>query len=159
MGVLTFHPRRLDHLTTVSPRVYYFFYERTREAILASPSHRSKALSTLESMFAGLIAGMSGFSHLPRALFIAAAGTATTVVSNPIWVTQVTQATQTLPSETSAQSTTQSRKLSMIETIRFILRKDGLGAFWRGIGPALVLVVNPILQVAETHDMLAINTD
>jgi solute carrier family 25 (peroxisomal adenine nucleotide transporter), member 17 len=35
----------------------------------------------------------------------------------------------------------------MVETVRLILRKDGISAFWRGIGPALVLVVNPILQV------------
>ena len=27
-----------------------------------------------------------------------------------------------------------------------ILAKDGLSAFWRGIGPALILVINPVLQ-------------
>lgn len=118
----------------VTNGVYYFFYERTREAILASPARRSrsKALSTLESMLSGLIAG-----------------TATTVISNPIWVTQVAQATQTLPSERgspSRSSVVEPRKLSMVETVQFILRKDGIGAFWRGLGPALVLVINPILQ-------------
>ncbi|KAF8591505.1 mitochondrial carrier [Ramaria rubella] len=117
----------------VTNGVYYYFYERTREAILASPTRpsRSRALGTLESMLSSLIAG-----------------TATTLISNPIWVTQVTQATQTLPSENVHPSahTSESRKLSMGQTVRFILRKDGVSAFWRGIGPALVLVINPILQ-------------
>ncbi|THH29391.1 hypothetical protein EUX98_g4801 [Antrodiella citrinella] len=38
------------------------------------------------------------------------------------------------------------KKLGIIATIKHILRKDGIAAFWRGIGPALVLVINPIIQ-------------
>ncbi|THG95822.1 hypothetical protein EW026_g5895 [Hermanssonia centrifuga] len=38
------------------------------------------------------------------------------------------------------------KKLGITETIQHILRKDGISAFWRGIGPALVLVLNPVLQ-------------
>lgn len=38
------------------------------------------------------------------------------------------------------------KKLGIIQTIRQILDKDGLAAFWRGIGPALVLVINPVIQ-------------
>jgi adenine nucleotide transporter 17 len=38
------------------------------------------------------------------------------------------------------------KKLGFIETIQNILAKDGAAAFWRGIGPALVLVINPVLQ-------------
>ncbi|KAF8529124.1 mitochondrial carrier [Hysterangium stoloniferum] len=118
----------------VTNGVYYYFYERTREAILAAPAraNRSKALTTLESMLSGLIAG----------------STATTLISNPVWVVQVTQATQTMPSE-STESSIQApkpRKLNIFQTIKFIMRKDGISAFWRGIGPALVLVINPILQ-------------
>lgn len=30
--------------------------------------------------------------------------------------------------------------------MQHILRKDGIAAFWRGIGPALVLVINPVIQ-------------
>jgi len=117
----------------VTNGVYYYFYERTREAILAAPAraNRSKALNTLESVLSGLIAG-----------------TATTLISNPIWVVQVNQATQTMPSEIT-QSSIQApkpRKLNIFQTIKFIMRKDGISAFWRGIGPALVLVINPIVQ-------------
>ncbi len=38
------------------------------------------------------------------------------------------------------------KRLGIFETINQILDKDGLAAFWRGIGPALVLVVNPVIQ-------------
>ncbi|KAF9534356.1 mitochondrial carrier domain-containing protein [Crepidotus variabilis] len=105
--------------------VYYYFYERSREAILRSRDG-SKALSTLESMLTGLIAG-----------------SATTLISNPIWVIQTSQAVRTLSSESRGD---QVKKLGFFDTVQSILAKDGLGALWRGIGPALVLVINPIIQ-------------
>jgi solute carrier family 25 (peroxisomal adenine nucleotide transporter), member 17 len=37
-------------------------------------------------------------------------------------------------------------KQGFFETVQRILANDGASAFWRGIGPALVLVVNPVLQ-------------
>ncbi|KDQ64474.1 hypothetical protein JAAARDRAFT_28106 [Jaapia argillacea MUCL 33604] len=113
----------------VTNGAYYYFYERTRGIIL-SGRKGSKALSTLESMLTGLIAG-----------------SATTLISNPIWVVQTSQAIQTMQSSSeSAQGRPALQKLGTIQTIQQILRKDGLGAFWRGIGPALVLVINPVIQ-------------
>ncbi|KAJ3547664.1 hypothetical protein NMY22_g1568 [Coprinellus aureogranulatus] len=106
----------------VTNGVYYYFYERTREVLLRSKS--SKALSTLESMLTGLIAG-----------------SATTLISNPIWVVQTSQATRTMGNGAAAQ-----KKLGFLESAKNIVAKDGIGAFWRGIGPALVLVMNPIIQ-------------
>jgi len=113
--------------------VYYFFYEKSRAALLSSSPRKGGALTTLESMLAGLLAG-----------------SATTIASNPLWVIQTTQAVRTLPS-TSAPSQVPEpqgpkKKLGFLATIRYILRTDGIAAFWRGIGPALVLVMNPILQ-------------
>lgn len=35
---------------------------------------------------------------------------------------------------------------SVLETIQTILAKDGPKGFFRGLGPALVLVINPVLQ-------------
>ncbi|RXW25254.1 hypothetical protein EST38_g600 [Candolleomyces aberdarensis] len=107
----------------VTNGVYYYFYERTREALLRSKS--SKALTTLESMLTGLIAG-----------------SATTIISNPIWVVQTSQAVRTLSSDSSVRV----KKLGFFESAKNIIAKDGVGAFWRGIGPALVLVINPIIQ-------------
>lgn len=78
------------------------------------------------------------------------AGSATTVTSNPLWVIQTTQAVRTLPSTPAPSQAPEPRgpkkKLGILATFRYILRTDGPAAFWRGIGPALVLVINPILQ-------------
>ncbi|KAJ7179136.1 mitochondrial carrier domain-containing protein [Mycena filopes] len=109
----------------VTNGVYYYFYERSRGIV-----QKGKALSTPESILIGLIAG-----------------SATTIISNPIWVVQTSQAVHTLnQGEPSPNPSKPAKKLSMGETIQAILAKDGIGAFWRGIGPALVLVINPVLQ-------------
>ncbi|KAJ7129715.1 mitochondrial carrier domain-containing protein [Mycena epipterygia] len=114
----------------VTNGVYYYFYERSRGIILNARAG-AKAVTTAESILIGIIAG-----------------SATTIISNPIWVVQTSQAVQTLsqaePSLDPAPP--KLRKLSIAETIQSILAKDGIGAFWRGIGPALVLVINPVLQ-------------
>lgn len=70
------------------------------------------------------------------------------MISNPIWVVQTSQAVRTLDFEPANPSHLRVvvKKLSFIETVQHILARDGVGAFWRGIGPALVLVVNPVLQ-------------
>lgn len=117
----------------VTNGVYYFFYEKSRAALVASSPRKGNALSTSESMLAGLIAG-----------------SATTITSNPLWVIQTTQAVRTLPSTPAPSQAPEpqgpKKKLGFMATIRYILRTDGPAAFWRGIGPALVLVINPILQ-------------
>ncbi|KAF7352808.1 Peroxisomal membrane protein [Mycena venus] len=114
--------------------VYYYFYERARGIV-----QRGKALTTGESIVMGIIAG-----------------SATTIISNPIWVVQTKQAVQTLndaePSLDSSQPKVV-KKLSIAETVRAILREGGIQAFWRGIGPALVLVINPVLQYTAFEQM------
>ncbi|EJF62241.1 mitochondrial carrier [Dichomitus squalens] len=114
----------------VTNGVYYYFYEGTRNLLLKARTG-SKGLSTLESMLAGLIAG-----------------SATTVISNPIWVVQTTQAVYTLPDpdKASPEGAPRAERPGILQTIQHILRKDGIAAFWRGLGPALVLVINPIIQ-------------
>ncbi|KAF8310060.1 mitochondrial carrier [Cantharellus anzutake] len=118
LGLASQMGRRAHHnsyswsLTRNVLRVYYYFYEKSREIILKGREKGvSQALTTPESMLAGLIAG-----------------SATTAISNPIWVVQTTQAVQTVQEESSLPTS------------------PGIGAFWRGIGPALVLVINPIIQ-------------
>lgn len=110
----------------VTNGVYYYFYERTRDTILRSRGG-SKALSTVESMLTGLIAG-----------------SATTLISNPIWVVQTSQAVRTMSSDSSERTTV--KKLGFFETLNNLLAKEGPSALWRGIGPALILVMNPIIQ-------------
>ena len=55
-----------------------------------------------------------------------------------------------MPKQTDPSSSTPApqpiRKLSILQTIRHILATDGPLGFMRGIGPALVLVINPVIQ-------------
>jgi len=88
-------------------------------------------MTTLESMFNGWVAG-----------------SATSIVSNPIWVVQTQQAVKASQIEKAkAEGVIVPKKLSLYETVQDIVQKGGFKALWAGIGPALVLVINPILQV------------
>jgi adenine nucleotide transporter 17 len=112
--------------------VYYYFYEGGRSAIINAPSRSSdsKGMTTLESMFNGWVAG-----------------SATSIVSNPIWVVQTQQAVKASQIEKAkAEGVVVPKKLSLYETVQDIVQKGGFKALWAGIGPALVLVINPILQ-------------
>ncbi|KAJ3925615.1 MAG: mitochondrial carrier domain-containing protein [Lentinula lateritia] len=104
----------------VTNGVYYYFYERSKGIFLTG---RKKGLTTIESILTGLIAG-----------------SATTIISNPLWVVQTSQAVHTM------DPNTQSKNLGFFQTVQHILAKFGMKGFFRGIGPALVLVINPVIQ-------------
>ncbi|KAI5479691.1 peroxisomal membrane protein Pmp47 [Pseudohyphozyma bogoriensis] len=115
--------------------IYYLFFEETRAVLLKAK--KSKAtLSTLESILASSIAGA-----------------ATSILSNPIWVINTRQTVRTtvapsleLPSANPGDKIIVEKKLGILQTILHILKTDGWTAFFKGLGPALMLVSNPILQ-------------
>ncbi|KAL8727107.1 MAG: hypothetical protein Q9181_005826 [Wetmoreana brouardii] len=107
------------------------FFERTA----VRSSRASKNLTTIESMIAGAIAG-----------------SATVLITNPIWVvnTRMTARSQdslddSLPEPATSVSKPKS-KPSTLSTFASLLRTEGPGALFAGVLPALVLVINPILQ-------------
>jgi len=137
---------------SVTNFVYYYWYEWSRAAFEAAALRAGKGrrkLSTLESMAAGALAG-----------------SATVLITNPIWVvnTRMTARKNAVAEEEDGphhgssdealptlQDPTGRRALrkvnpSTLATISMIIRDEGLGAFFAGVIPALVLVVNPILQ-------------
>lgn len=93
------------------------------------------ALTTFESILAGLIAG-----------------TATTVSTNPIWIVNTRQTVRVGVSESSSDPKTARadaavvKRLGFLQTMQKIIREEGPLALWKGLGPALVLVINPVLQ-------------
>ncbi|KAL8397560.1 hypothetical protein RB594_004317 [Gaeumannomyces avenae] len=164
---------------SVTNFVYYYWYEWTRAFFesAAARAGRSRKLTTVESMLAGALAG-----------------SATVLITNPIWVVntrmttrkqQVTAAAKAPADEEAAVTTAaapgsaekpaegeataaaetdapkkddegaarekavqQNREAvpGTLATLLALLRHEGPQALFRGVVPALVLVINPILQ-------------
>lgn len=120
--------------------VFYLFFEESRAFILRRKAAASGTLSTLESILASF-----------------AAGCATSIISNPIWVVNTRQTVHASLSDSSTSGTLSTtidprtgekklvKKLGFLETISSIYNNDGILAFFRGLGPALILVINPII--------------
>ncbi|KAI9787357.1 MAG: hypothetical protein M1816_007643 [Peltula sp. TS41687] len=131
--------------------VYYYWYEWTR-AVLEKAALRagraSKRLTTLEYMIAGAIAG-----------------SATVLVTNPIWVvnTRMTarkhrfdDETATLPAAGGKPRNPPSPPSTTIGTFVSLVKNEGPGSLFKGVLPALVLVSNPILQFTIFERLKAI---
>ncbi|KAH6620650.1 mitochondrial carrier domain-containing protein [Chaetomium sp. MPI-SDFR-AT-0129] len=143
---------------SVTNFVYYYWYEWTRaffEAAAVRAGRASKKLTTVESMIAGAIAG-----------------SATVILTNPIWVVNTRMTARrntgeaekpsdtkegqdaTLPSPVSAPSTEKKQKRpSTLATLLDLLKTEGPQALFAGVVPALVLVINPILQYTLFEQM------
>jgi adenine nucleotide transporter 17 len=119
---------------SVTNFVYYYWYEWTRSAFenaAVKAGRASKKLTTVESMIAGALAG-----------------SATVLITNPIWVvnTRMT-ARKSDPEEQGLPGGAAKKKQpSTISTLMDLLRQEGPKALFAGVLPALVLVINPILQ-------------
>jgi len=112
---------------SVTNFVYYYWYEWTRasfEKAALKSGRLSQKLTTVESMIAGALAG-----------------SATVLITNPIWVvnTRMTARKNEVGDE-------QQKKPSTIGTFLTIIREEGFARLFAGVMPALVLVINPILQ-------------
>ncbi|KAI9647290.1 hypothetical protein NHQ30_003673 [Ciborinia camelliae] len=114
---------------SVTNFVYYYWYEWTRsgfEKAALKAGRASKKLTTIESMIAGAIAG-----------------SATVLLTNPIWVVNTRMTTRKkslLPSVKGPKTPT------TVGTLLALIREEGPQALFSGVVPALVLVINPILQ-------------
>lgn len=115
--------------------VYYYWYEWTRaffERAALKAGRASKKLTTVESMIAGAIAG-----------------SATVLITNPIWVINTRMTARKGEAETDELPGGEKRvakKPSTIGTLLKLLKEEGPAALFAGVLPALVLVINPILQ-------------
>lgn len=108
-------------------------YEWTRssfERAALSGGRPSKRLTALESMAAGALAG-----------------SATVLITNPIWVvnTRMT-ARKNEADDKLLPGSTHRKQPSTIGTLMSMIQDEGLSSLFAGVMPALVLVINPILQ-------------
>jgi adenine nucleotide transporter 17 len=120
---------------SVTNFVYYYWYEWTRagfETAAVKAGRASKKLTTIESMIAGAIAG-----------------SATVLLTNPIWVvnTRMTTRKKNKESDESLLPGAKAPKApTTVGTLLALLKEEGPQALFSGVVPALVLVINPILQ-------------
>ncbi|KAK4451795.1 peroxisomal membrane protein PMP47B [Podospora aff. communis PSN243] len=130
---------------SVTNFVYYYWYEWTRaffEAAAVKAGRASKKLTTAESMIAGALAG-----------------SATVILTNPIWVVNTRMTTRKADAADEEKSTLPGsdqkpvRKPTTIGTLLTLLKTEGPKALFAGVVPALVLVINPILQYTLFEQM------
>ncbi|KAI1381093.1 mitochondrial carrier [Hypoxylon crocopeplum] len=118
---------------SVTNFVYYYWYEWTRgffEAAASRAGRASKKLTTVEAMIAGAIAG-----------------SATVILTNPIWVVNTRMTTRKGQIEEEKEALGEKKKQpTTLGTLMALLRDEGPQALFRGVVPALILVINPILQ-------------
>ncbi|RKP02509.1 hypothetical protein CXG81DRAFT_29504 [Caulochytrium protostelioides] len=107
----------------VTQGVFYYFYEMAKAGFV---DQIDRPLTVGQNMISGALAG-----------------TATAVMTNPIWVVNLRQ---TVRRQSMESGTLDPQALSTRATIELILKEDGVRGFWQGIVPALLLVVNPIIQ-------------
>jgi adenine nucleotide transporter 17 len=120
-------------LTTLAA-VYYYFFQRSKEAFMASRG--SKSLSTIESMITGAVAGAI-----------------TSTLTNPIWVIQSVQATQSMDKGKHNPDQPAPQPMTIPQTLNHILQTDGPLGLWRGLGPALIMVINPVIQYTASEQL------
>ncbi|MCJ1390785.1 hypothetical protein MMC18_003646 [Xylographa bjoerkii] len=116
---------------SVTNFVYYYWYEWTRaffERAAIKSSRASSRLTTIESMIAGAIAG-----------------SATVLLTNPIWVVNTRMTARKSSSDLPSNSKS-ARAPSTLATLKSLFKDEGPTALFAGVLPALVLVINPILQ-------------
>lgn len=111
---------------TLSNFIYYYFYELSLNAFLkakvaAGASRRRRGLTTVESMITGAVAGAI-----------------TVIGTNPFWVanTRLMQRAKALGG----------KSVSAFRAMLEIAQTDGVSTLFAGVFPALVLVINPIIQ-------------
>jgi adenine nucleotide transporter 17 len=127
---------------SVTNFVYYYWYEWTRaffEKAAIKAGRASSKLTTVESMMAGALAG-----------------SATVIMTNPIWVVNTRVTTRKQDREADAEAgidTRPSKAPSTIGTLMSLLKNEGPQALFSGVIPALVLVINPILQYTLFEQM------
>lgn len=126
---------------SVTNFVYYYWYEWTKaffEKAALKAGRAGQKLTTVESMIAGAIAG-----------------SATVIITNPIWVvnTRVTTRQQRAEQADAEPGTKPVKAPGTIATLLSLLKKEGPQALFAGVIPALILVINPILQYTAFEQM------
>ncbi|GFR50071.1 hypothetical protein Agub_g12213 [Astrephomene gubernaculifera] len=119
----------------LSSGVYFFFYSKLREMAVAwtrsskadgsGAESRSKDIGMLASLLVPLVAGaLNQLTTMPASV-----------------VATRMQGYSSLPGASKGQ-----RPPGTLETIAAVFRESGLGGFWKGLLPSMILLANPSVQ-------------
>ncbi|KAI8321571.1 mitochondrial carrier [Martensiomyces pterosporus] len=106
--------------------VYYYFFEAVKGTFERASKHKN--MTTVESMISGAVAGAM-----------------TCIITNPIWVVN-TRLTVKQKKQGALEDGKKVEEPTTLGTFAEIIREDGVLSLWQGIIPALILVINPIIQ-------------
>lgn len=76
----------------------------------------------------------------------AVAGSATVLCTNPIWVVNTRMTARKEESKDGLPGGAPAKKPSTLATLMKMIQEEGPMSLWAGVLPALVLVINPIIQ-------------
>lgn len=76
----------------------------------------------------------------------AIAGSATVLITNPIWVVNTRMTARKSESEEALPGAAPAKAPTTLGTLLSIIKEEGPARLFAGVMPALVLVINPILQ-------------
>ena len=130
----------LSRLATLNIAAGYEWTRAAFEKAALKAGRASRKLTTLEYIIAGAVAG-----------------SATVFMTNPIWVvnTRMTARQQT-PDEQAPPGNRPKKAPSTIGTFLSLIRQEGVSSLFKGVLPALVLVINPILQYTIFEQLKAL---
>eukprot|EP00920_Eleutheroschizon_duboscqi_P036153 GHVT01087406.1.p1 GENE.GHVT01087406.1~~GHVT01087406.1.p1 ORF type:complete len:286 (+),score=6.62 GHVT01087406.1:1398-2255(+) len=111
----------------VSWGVYYYLYTLAK---LYIRQRRGGRYRSLDNLLVGIGAGI-----------------ASTIVSNPLWVANTRMKLQRVSSNNGTS------KQNVIGVLRSIARNEGIGALFSGVGPSLMLTINPAIQFTLYESM------
>ncbi|KAJ2372766.1 hypothetical protein IW150_003955 [Coemansia sp. RSA 2607] len=109
----------------VTNGVYYYFFEAVKSAF--ERASQRKSMSTVESMVSGAVAGAM-----------------TCIITNPIWVVNTRLTVKQKKIKQDGDNTDETP--STLKAFAEIIKEDGVLSLWQGLIPALILVINPIIQ-------------
>ncbi|KAJ3090961.1 hypothetical protein HK102_002085 [Quaeritorhiza haematococci] len=114
----------------VTQGVYFYWYELVK-ATFEKAAQKKRAMTTIESIIAGALAG-----------------SATATLTNPIWVINTRLTVKKASMDDDEASSKSKPERTVLSVALKILKEEGIQGFFQGIVPALILVINPIIQFA-----------
>ena len=133
----------LSRVSSPPPGVYFYLYSLLRDAAVRRAAARPGARKGA--------AGAPPPLSVPASLAVAfLAGCGNVLLTNPIWIiaTRMQAAAKAAPpaGEADLAAGVPAPRSSALRTARQLFQEGGVPAFWRGVGPSLVMVANPTVN-------------